>query len=143
MTNLPWPIPKSKWITVTDEFRRTEAYYPALVEELRDTIRRPGWNPKTVQMAGHMVAIDLCVDHTTRDLHSYRVALVMDHPFLSTLPKNAPRAVRHPYYAASRMKYLRMKDGWDFLGDWNRAEEAWAKYRAGSSALKQQQDVIQ
>jgi len=128
MSDLPWPIPASKWNEVTPEFERTTTYWPAIYEAAMDAARKPGWNPKTVQMAGHMLAIDYSFYPGTDIVSAYKTAVIQDHPFLKTLPSNAPRAVRHIYRKDVRLKYLRADEGWDFFRDMARAEEAWAKF---------------
>ncbi len=125
---LPDPRLTTSWRDVTSEFRRTKAYYPALLTAFLDACRRPGWNPKTVQMAGFVRAIDFCADSRTGEFHSYKVALVVDHPILATLPPNAPRAIRHIYSADIRLKYALAKEGWDFMRDVTRADEAAEEY---------------
>lgn len=130
---LPHPMLKLTWHIVTPEFRKTKAYYPALEAAFRDACRRPGWNPKTVQMAGFMRAIDYCASALDGSFHSYLTAVVVDHPVLATLPPHAPRAVRHPYRADVRLKYAVATEGWDFLGDINRADEAAERFNAAIS----------
>ena len=118
---LPHPVPATTWRMVTPELRATKTYYPALLKAFEDG------RDKTVQMGGKMMAIDYCASHRDGSFHSYKTTIIDDHPFLKTLPPNAPRAVRHPYLAATRMRYLRATDGWGFSGDMGRADAAaWA-----------------
>ncbi len=134
-------IPKTRWYLVTPEIKRTEIY-AAIRAAYLSAVRGPGWNPPTVQLGGFLRAIDYCghpshhvydengdeIDHSHP--HSYKVALVMDHPFLATLPTNAPRSVRHMLRAETRMRWLRMTDVFGFLEDSNRAKTEWQTYRA-------------
>jgi hypothetical protein len=126
--DLPSPLLESTWRVVTPEFERTKAYWPEIQAAAMDAARKPGWNPKTVKMAGYMVAIDYSFHPRSDRVSSYKTVVLQDHPFLATLPSNAPRAVRHIYRKDVRLKYLRADDGWDFCGDLQRAEDAWAKY---------------
>lgn len=121
---LPNPKPEVTWRLVTPELRATRAYYPELEAAFLEACRKPGWNPRTVQMAGFLRAVDFCASHRDGSFHSYATALIADHPYLAELPRHAPRALRHPYLAATRIKYLRSTEGWDHLGDMRRAEEA-------------------
>ena len=127
---LPCPMPKWEWRLVTDELHATQAIYPELKKAFENAVRDPGWSPKTVKMGGHMLALDYCASSAGPGLvfHSYKTALVMDHPFLKSLPKNAPRAVRHPYYAATRLRYLRMTDAYSYIEDLDRAESSARAY---------------
>ncbi len=84
-------------------------------------------------MGGGLWAIDYCASHLDGSFHSYATAVIEDHPFLQGLPKNAPRAVRHPYRAGVRLKYLFATEGWDLMQDMNRAEEARSQYNSAVS----------
>lgn len=127
-TPLPSPLIKTEWVMVTDEFRKTKTYWPEIERAALDAARKPGWNPKTVQMGGHMMALDYCFYYGTKKVHSYKVGIVCDHPFLATLPANAPRAVKHIYKKEVRLKYLRAYEDWDFMRDANAADDAAEEY---------------
>ncbi len=134
---LPSPILTVTWHIVIPEFEKSSSHYQALKSAFLDTCRRPGWNPKTVQMGRVLRAIDYCADHETGAFHSFLTALVVDHPFLAALPANAPRAVRHPYKADVRLKYAVAREGWDYLGDMRRAEEAAEAFNLATARLRQ------
>lgn len=138
-------IPDSEWITVTPEVRRSY-FYPKIIKAFSATVAGPAWRPKTVQLGGKLLAIDYCrhpvgkkydangnaVDHSHP--HSYRVAVVDDHPFLRKLPKNAPRSVKTMFTAETRMRWLRVWDGWQFYEASTRANEDWADFIQKSRA---------
>jgi hypothetical protein len=121
---LPCDVLTSEWRECTDEMRQSDPVYPALEAAFMDACAKPGWNPKTVQLGDGLLAVDFCSDSATGRLHSYHVAKIEDHPFLATLPSNAPRAVRHPYRAATRLRYLRATDALSFMEDMDRADDA-------------------
>jgi hypothetical protein len=86
-----------------------------------------------------MLAIDYCArsDAKTPVLRSYKVAVVVEHPFLKDLDKipHVPRAVKHIYRRATRLKYLFARDAFDFLSDMHRANDAWGAYLATMETL--------
>ncbi len=143
-------IPHREWVIVTPEIRRSY-FYPAIREAFQAAVRGPGWNPKTVQLGGKLLAIDYSghpkghrfyfddekpdydswgdrIDYTHPA--SYCVAVVDDHEFLSKLPSNAPRTVKHMFRKDIRMRWLRMTECFDFLEAAKRAEEGWDSYRS-------------
>jgi hypothetical protein len=139
---LPYDIiPRSKWVVVTQEIHET-AIYQGIRQAFLDACRKPGWNPKTVNMGGRMLAFDYCahasrkkydergmkIDHSHP--HSFRVAVIDDHPVLKQLPANAPRSVKHIYRAPVRLRFLLARDGWDYIESVNRAQADWASYQA-------------
>ena len=133
---LPHPFPETAWHLVTPELRETNPYFPKLEQAFLDACRRPGWNPKTVQMDGFMRAIDFCASPIDGSFRSYKTCIVADHPFLASLPSNAPRAVRHPYKADVRLRYALASDGWGFSGDMIRAEDAAIAFNAAASEAR-------
>jgi hypothetical protein len=113
---------------------RARALRPELFARLDAALARSasrsGWNPPVVKIKGAVVAIDLCA-HRTGGLHSYKIVVSKDHPFLSKLDAlpHVPRAVKSPYRRSVRFGYLFASDCWGFMGDMSRAEEAWAKWQ--------------
>lgn len=128
--SLPHPIPQATWHKVTPEIEVTSAYWPEIKAAALDAARKPGWNPRTVQMGGHMMAIDYSFEYGTHRVSAYKTAIIADHPFLATLPSNAPRQIRHMYRKDVRLRYLRAKDAWAFLQDFEQAEAAARQYNA-------------
>ena len=141
IADLPGDIAlKTEWVLVTPELMETRAYYPAIRQAFLDACRRPGWNPKTVQMGGFMRAIDYCahahfkvcdefgmkVDHSHP--HSFKVCVAVDHPVLRFLPRNCPRSVRHLYRADNRLRWTIADDAQDLFQSIIRAENDWGKY---------------
>ena len=140
MNQLPSDIiPESRWEIVTPELKRTKMY-EGIRSAWLDAVLKPGWNPRTVQLGGFLRAIDYAghdhwrrnddfgdvIDHTHP--HSYKVAIISDHPLLAKLPKNAPRSVRHMLRADNRLRWLRAKDVSDFLQCHHRATADWQIY---------------
>jgi hypothetical protein len=112
------------------------AWVPAIFKEADRVCQAPGWNPKIVRLEGNTVMVDLAMHHD--DMmglpHSINVIEWIDHPFLATLPSNAPRAVRSIYTKDMRLAYLRATDAWRFIDDMNKAEAAWTKYTENEAA---------
>ena len=124
-TPLPWPLAEKVYHLVTPELRRASPHWPKIKAAAIAAWRGPGWNPKTVKLGGAEMAIDyLFAGGDSDEVIEYTTAIVEDHPFLSMLPSNAPRAVKHIYRREVRLKYLFALDGWDYLSDMNRADEA-------------------
>jgi hypothetical protein len=94
-----------------------------------------GWNPKTVDLGDNLLGIDYALwsdgyEKTKITLPiGVKVVRYVDHPFLATLPSNAPRAVRHIYTKEVRLQHVKLVDGWAYHFDIKRAEEAWEKYQ--------------
>lgn len=134
-------IPRREWVVVTPEIKRSY-FYPEIRKAFQDAVRGSGWHPKTVQLGGKLLAIDYSghpkghnydiwgqkIDYTHPA--SYCVALVDDYEFLSKLPSNTPRTVKHMFRKDTRMRWLRMTECFDFLGAAKRAEEDWDSYRS-------------
>lgn len=132
-------IPATTWQIVTPETRQSH-FYPDIRAAYLAAKKGPGWHPKAVQLGGKLKAIDYCGHDCWRryddsgDLidrthpHSFKVALVDDHPFLDRLPKNAPRSVRHMFTAETRMRWLRMTDTWDYMAAFDLAMKDWAEF---------------
>lgn len=105
---------------------------------------KPGWNPKLVKLEGTTHMYNLCIFNmppnpirwqTVRKVqpyvqlvHSIDIIQYEDHPFLATLPANAPRAVKSIYRKEVRLKHLRTTDGGDTLNDLYAADAAWDKF---------------
>jgi hypothetical protein len=98
--------------------------------ELDRAAKAPGWNPKIIRLRHALHMIDVCADGRTGELHSVRVVLLQDHPFLRVLESlgNAPRIVKTLYRKETRMAHERALEVWDGLRAWERAWESWAKY---------------
>lgn len=133
---LPFPTIETRWIRVTPEFRRTKAYWPVIEAAAKETAARPGWNPRTVQIAGFLMAVDYCFAPGSDEVSAYKIGLVMDHPFLALLPANCPRAVRHIYRREVRLKYLFAPEGWDLARDLAAAEEAARAFNLATERLR-------
>lgn len=105
--------------------------------------KSPGWNPKTVVMGGNQMAIDYCAEDnpnyiptkdangkwsfpplTIKDFQSFHVINYDDHPFLSDLPSNAPRTIKHLYRKEIRLRHKRAEDAWGFYSDMAQAEQS-------------------
>lgn len=132
---LPDPCIRTQWHIVTPEFRRTTAYWPHIEAAARETAKRPGWHPKTVQMGGFMVALDYSFQPNSDEVSAYKTGLVMDHPFLRALPPNCPRVVRHIYRREVRLKYIFASSAWDLMRDLAAAESAAQDYNAATERL--------
>jgi hypothetical protein len=100
--------------------------------ELERAARAPGWNPKAIWLRGDMYLLDVCSVSGETRLHSVRVALVRDHPFLKVLDGlgNAPRVVKALYRKSVRLAFARAGDGWAEHNAREAAVEAWEKYLA-------------
>ena len=157
MLDLPEILPphdlSSHWEPWTDEKeQKARAGSPMLAEikqAFLDACRKPGWNPRTVQMGGVRLAVDYCAHSwyadkhlgfyrpglprlgpKTGDLHSYKVVSFQDHPFLAVLNQlpHVPRAVRSLYRKEVRLAHLRADDGFVVIRAVDAAQSAWDEW---------------
>lgn len=122
------PLPRhslrGRWLLAS----RLPAATRALAErELLRATESSGWNPKVLRLRRNLHMIDLCADGPEGGLHSVRVVLLQDHPFLRTLEAlgNAPRSVKTLYRKETRLAHERAHEAWPVLEALDRAHEAW------------------
>ncbi len=98
--------------------------------ELERATRAPGWNPKVVAHKGAFCIIDVC--GCDEGLHSAKIALIQDHPFLKVLERlpHVPRAVKSLFRKEKRLGHYRATDALPVLADIDRARVAWAEWLA-------------
>ena len=138
---LPWPVPTPRHLRVRDwESAWVE---PIMREAARLTEINPksrfmlprGASPKVVELGDDQVMIGMSFYPGAEYVRLPFDVTVIDlspHPFLASLPPNAPRAVRSHYSRSVRLKYARATDIWSFLDDRKKAEQAWERYHAAN-----------
>ena len=97
-------------------------------EELERATKASGWSPKLIKLSEEIVCIDVCGSTGSTTLHSMNLCRYVDHPFLLTLPSNAPRAVKSLYKKEVGLKHIRCGCLFTIMEDVRAAEEAWTKY---------------
>jgi len=133
-------IPHTEWRDVTQKVRESP-HWPEILEAAQNAANKPGWNPKTVKLDEDEVVLDYSFHRDSNDLSSFCVAKVSDHPYLSTLPSNAPRTVKHILRKETRLRYLRSSEAWGFICDLQKAKDSAQKYNDDAEA-KVLQEVV-
>lgn len=127
MRRLPANSLRARWVPAS---RLPVAARRLAEAELERARCAPGWNPKVVRLRRSLHMIDVCADGQTGALHSVRVVLLQDHPFLDILDGlgNAPRAVKSLYRKDVRLAHARALEWWATGEAWERAVESWKTY---------------
>jgi hypothetical protein len=108
--------------------------------EFRRAQQASGWNPKALSFTHggekwRLISLWGEGQNSNR-AGGIQVMLDADHPFLSSLPANAPRAVKHLYRKETLLRYAKMAEAWSIEEDMTRADFAWLGYRIKTATME-------
>jgi len=164
VSELPERLPSyrlmAEWWPWTDEHEEAARRGSPILAEIKAAFRqaceKPGWNPRTVQMGGNVLAVNFCAHSWAADrggwfapgkprsgprsgeLHSVQSVHYEDHPFLAVLNSlpHVPKAVKHLYRKEVRLAVFRSDEAFPWIEAENAADAAWQKWRANTSGVR-------
>ena len=123
MTTLYYVMPKTRWVKFNGDSR--------IKDRALEAARRPGWNPKILDLSKYMKVIDYCFCHNSDEVSSFKVLLYKDSKHLRDLSEypHLPKTVKKIYTKENLLAYARSKEALPLFQDWDRAQEAWKTYQ--------------
>ena len=123
MTTLQYAIPKTRWVKFNGDTR--------IKDRALEAARKPGWNPKILNLSKYVKVIDYSFYHNSDEVHSFKVLLYKDSKHLRDLSEysHLPKVIKKIYTRENLLAYARSKEAWPQFQDWDRAQEVWKTYQ--------------